>query len=231
MCPATGFKLYSPDGATWSPHIYVDTTIDFFGNTLVDSTYYGAWWNSPEIAPFVWTGPCTTSVVYDGGWFVNTFSGAGWGAGADTVGFSAFFQGCGTGMWDGLNAVQWSIAIDSFPQSEIGKTFCIDSSYYPPSGKWLWADGIAVEPEWDGPQCFDIVDCCTGIHGNVDGSPDELINLPDLTGYVSWAYKGGPTPPCRSETDVNGDGSVDTADLSYLVRYMFKGGPPPPPCQ
>ena len=27
MCPSSGFKLYSPDGATWSPHIYVDTNI------------------------------------------------------------------------------------------------------------------------------------------------------------------------------------------------------------
>ena len=232
MCPANGFRLYSPDGATWQPHLIIDTTYFQFPvpGTSIDTTYYGAWYDSPDVN-FEWHSSTTgDTVIFDGGLFVVPLSGAGWGTGADTVGFTGYFQTIGTGMWDGFNEIAWTISIDSFPQSEIGKSFCIDSSYFPPSGKWLWADGISLEPEWDGPHCFQIVDCCLGVRGNVNGDLNEEINLPDLTTYVSWAYKHGPEPPCLNEVDVNGDGSIDTADLGYLVSYMFKHGPQPPAC-
>jgi hypothetical protein len=227
-CPSHGFKLSSPDGASWYPHSVIDSTFVQFPMPMhweYDTTMYGEWVNSPGIAPAVWKG--SDPQIFDGGLFVNTLIGTS----ADTVHFIGFNQTTGYGLYDGLNAVAFSIAIDSFPQSSIGKSFCIDSAYYRPAGGiWLWTNGIQLKAPWDGPYCFDIVDCCAGMRGNVEGDPFDEINLADLTCYVSWAYKYGPAPPCRSEVDMNGDGSIDTADLSYLVKYMFKGGAAPVAC-
>jgi parallel beta-helix repeat protein len=71
------------------------------------------------------------------------------------------------------------------------------------------------------------------IPGNVDGSPDGLISISDLTYYIAYLFQNGnndPVPPCVG--DVNGDGILyddDTVygDIDYLVDYMFSSGPAP----
>ncbi len=72
--------------------------------------------------------------------------------------------------------------------------------------------------------------CCIGIRGNVDGDPNDLVNIADLTYLVDYLFRGGPAPPCFEEGDVNGDGDINVADLTYLVDYLFRGGPAPSPC-
>jgi len=71
------------------------------------------------------------------------------------------------------------------------------------------------------------------IPGNVDGSPNGLITISDVTYLINYLNQNGnndPVPPCVG--DVNGDGKVyddDTVygDIDYLVDYMFNGGPAP----
>jgi len=55
-----------------------------------------------------------------------------------------------------------------------GETMCIDSSYYPPSGLWLWAPGGV--PEWAGPYCYEFV--------------PTPCQVPEITNCPGTAYTG-----------------------------------------
>jgi hypothetical protein len=73
-------------------------------------------------------------------------------------------------------------------------------------------------------------DCCIGIRGNIDNSPDQQISITDLVFLVDYMFQGGPAPACPEETDVDGSGGLDIADMVYLVTFMFQGGPSPAAC-
>ena len=118
-----GFRVYSDDGATWSP-LVGDTT-----GTL-------------------------GKAQFDGGFFINPFGITG--SGADTIGFGAF-RFFGTGLPAGFDDVAFTLDIGPIAESEIGKSICLDSTFYPPTGLWKWA-GPDVFPSWDGPHCYTIVD-------------------------------------------------------------------------
>lgn len=54
-----------------------------------------------------------------------------------------------------------AFAITVFPrQEDVGKTICIDSSFYRPAGKFLWVCDLGVDtnarPTWVGPYCYTI---------------------------------------------------------------------------
>lgn len=73
--------------------------------------------------------------------------------------------------------------------------------------------------------------CCIGNRGNVDGSPDDVITVGDLTYLIAYLFQGGPPPPCMPEGNVDGDElGVVVGDLTYLVAYLFQGGAIPPLC-
>jgi hypothetical protein len=73
--------------------------------------------------------------------------------------------------------------------------------------------------------------CCKGIRGNVNGDPNESVNVADVT-YMVCYLKLFPGCPllCFEETDVNGSGSINVADVTYLVAYLKGLGPAPPAC-
>lgn len=139
---ANGFRVYSPDGATWSI-----TEMDTTGTLGKEQ--------------------------FDGGVFLPVFSIDG--QGADTVGLGAlrFFS---TGLAPGFDDVALTITIGPIDPSQAGKTICLDSSYYPPSGVWKWAaqGSIDVFPTWDGPHCYDIQAPLTG---------DSLIVSPQYLAF------------------------------------------------
>ena len=153
---ANGFRIYSPDGATWSPGFSVDSIpCDPFpcdSGYISDTTWYGEFIDSTLPNGLMWKG--TDPQIYDGGLFVNTFSVDG--AGADTVGFAGFDQYSGVGLYSGFDFVGWKIRIASISKGSAGRTICIDSSYFPPSGTWLWANDTVVVPDWDGPYCWTV---------------------------------------------------------------------------
>ena len=72
--------------------------------------------------------------------------------------------------------------------------------------------------------------CCIGIRGNVNGDPNDLCNVVDLTYYVTYLFNSGAPPPCDEEADVNADGNRNVVDLTYIVKYLFNSGPPPHNC-
>jgi len=151
---ANGFRVYSPDGATWSA-THLDTT-----GTL-------------------------GMTQFDGGVFLPKFSANG--QGADTVGIGAlrFFS---TGLPAGFDDVAFTITIGPISPVHSGKTICLDSSYYPPSGVWKWAasGGIDAFPAWDGLHCYSISGPQTG---------DSLFVSPQTLSFV--APEGGPNPPLQ----------------------------------
>lgn len=160
------------------------------------------------------------------------------GCDADSIGFAASVL-MGPALPSGWDGIIFHL-FTSVECAEIGRTICIDSTYYSPSQPWMWAFGSGIGslvPSWGGPYCYEIVSCCQGIRGNVDGDPDDLVDISDLIYLADWMFSDfggdpddhGPPPPCMDEADVDGSGSQDISDLVYLVDYMFMGGPAPQP--
>lgn len=149
------------------------------------------------------------------------------GSGADTVSFVGLGI-CGTGMPAGYDDVAYTIEIG--PVAGLaGDVICLDSSWFPPAGEWLWNAGPGQRriPTWDGPHCFEIADYyCGDINGDGIG-PAPTIE--DITYFTEWFYEGGPAPPVMEAADMDGCEGVTVDDLSYLICFMFNAGPAP--CQ
>lgn len=89
-------------------------------------------------------------------WIISEFSVNG--SGADTIGFAGSVMTNPVGMAAGFNDIVYTLTIGPVPAGNAGKTVCVDSSYYPPSGVWLWAgeDQVSGKPAWSGPHCYPI---------------------------------------------------------------------------
>ena len=114
---------------------------------------------------------------FDLGIFLPTFGVNG--QSADTVGFGAL-RISSSGMPSGFDGIALTIGIGPIAPSNIGKTICLDSSYFPPSGVWKWAapGAIDVFPTWDGPHCYTAEGPQTG---------DSLIVSPHNLEFVARA--------------------------------------------
>jgi hypothetical protein len=147
------------------------------------------------------------------------------GIGADTIGFGAV--DCWPSIF--IDEDVWSITTQ-VENIAIGNYLCIDSSFFPPGGAWLWSTEFSgtIKPSWDGPHCYLIEDCCQGIRGDVNADTQVLVD--DLTNLVDYLFKGGQSPDCLKAGDVVIDGDILVDDLSFLVNYLFKSGDTPPQC-
>lgn len=111
---------------------------------------------------------------FDGFFFINYFGVTG--SGADTVGFGAF-SFFGTGLPAGFDDIAYSIEIGPIDASNHNKTICLDSSYYPPSGVWIWA-GPNVAPSWSGVRCFTCINpIATGVDERYMGELPQAYSL------------------------------------------------------
>jgi Viral BACON domain len=127
---SNGYRIYSPSSATWTT-----TTIDTVANASASG------WGKAQ---------------FDGGILFNSFGVDG--AGEDTVGAGGFAL-FGTGAAVGYNNIPFTVKIGPIPNNFHNGTICIDSSYYPPGGDWIWSDpNGSVTPSWAGPYCYTIKD-------------------------------------------------------------------------
>jgi len=97
------------------------------------------------------------------------------GTGADTVGFAGvIFEEDDTGLDDGFDEVLASITTSVDNAAHEGLHLCLDSSFFPPAGRWEWAHAADVyHPEWDGPHCFEIA---VIVDADGDGLTDDEEN-------------------------------------------------------
>ncbi len=92
-------------------------------------------------------------------------------------------------------------------------------------------DQTDVDQDGNGDAC----DCCCTLRADIDLSGTDP-DISDLVYLVTYMFSGGPVPPCKGNSDINGnwctdpDCGPDIADLVYLVGYMFEGGAAPIPC-
>ncbi|MDH3891718.1 MAG: hypothetical protein OEV49_11595 [candidate division Zixibacteria bacterium] len=185
-------------------------------------------------------GPVDFSSLFDLVWAMNTYSLTG--SGADTLGWGGVSTQYGAGLVDGFDSVAfWMNFRLAGDQSLIGHHLCLDSTYYPPSGGWMWRYDPPhgeVRPSWDGPHCFEIVHCCRGGVGNIDFDPEDRVDIADVIYLVDWMFSDyggdpddyGPPPFCPEEADIDGSGEIDISDLVVLIEFMFLGGFPMPDC-
>jgi hypothetical protein len=85
-----------------------------------------------------------------------------------------------------------------------------------------------AESDWSAPLTVS-VQCCRS-RGNINGDEGNQVNVSDLSFLVDFLFRGGSTPPCADESDVNGDGGTNVSDLSFLVEFLFRGGNAPAVC-
>lgn len=151
------------------------------------------------------------------------------GLGADTLDLFAINNN-GPGLVAGFNNNLFYIGT-SISDSQIGKSLCLDTASRVCCGPFLWSTtGGVVAPAWSGGGCFEIVDCCSGNRGDVNGD-GVGPNIIDLTTLVDFLFRGSSAPDCYLESDVNGDGmSINILDLIFVVDFIHRGGPPAPAC-
>ena len=114
---------------------------------------------SPNGARWGTTTADTTGAVgktqFDGGIFFTPTNTTG--SVVDTIGVGGF-RIMGPGLAPGFDNVAFSVGIGPIDPVYHGRLVCLDSTYYPPGGTWLWATtGSNVNPDWDGAHCFRII--------------------------------------------------------------------------
>ncbi|MEW6413299.1 MAG: putative Ig domain-containing protein, partial [Candidatus Zixiibacteriota bacterium] len=150
-----GYRVYSPDGATWSKMV----------GTL--NPIY-PW----DMDPFIAFPP-----FFDLGMYVNVFSD---GLVSDTIGFGGAAGMYGTGLPANFNAVGYWITIGAIDIAHAGKTIVLDSSWFAPAGRWVWAT-VAENVAWDGPHTFKI-------EGGPTGEPPVITSTPVTSATYGVAY-------------------------------------------
>lgn len=80
---------------------------------------------------------------------------------------------------------------------------------------------------------FGAPSCCLGAVGNVNGDPNDLVNLSDLTYLVNMLFVWFHEFPCKLEADLslNSDCTVSLTDLTMLTNHLFVTFQPLPPCR
>jgi hypothetical protein len=74
--------------------------------------------------------------------------------------------------------------------------------------------------------------CCIDLTGNIDGDPEDQVDLGDLTALIDYLFISFTEPDCTEEANVDGDaeGLVDLGDLTALIDYLFISFTPPAEC-
>lgn len=115
--------------------------------------------------------------------------------------------------WSGTTCLEWLIVNE--PPCDSTDVDTTRMSYLDPNKTWVFGGTINV------------VSCCLGTRGNVNGDGQDRVDLSDLSYLIAYLTVGAAPPSCRAEADINGSGNVDLTDLSMLIAYLTVGGSMP----
>ena len=182
-----------------------------------------------SLAPTIELMPHNWEWMFDGGVFYRCAFSCD-GLGKDTLKWSGFKM-FWSGIPDGFDEQIFYIEARGLTPED---TVCIDSTFFPAGGYWLWSTtGSDVVPDWGGPYCYPVLPCCVGSHGNIDFKGG--VDISDLTLLIGYIFPPHWELPCPGAGDVDGresgGGAVNISDITYFVDYLFHGGPAPPPCE
>jgi PKD repeat protein len=65
--------------------------------------------------------------------------------------------------------------------------------------------------------------CCINTTGNVNGDPDDIVDIADLSALLDYLFNSGTISSCVEECDIDRSGEIDIADLQNLVDFLFFG--------
>jgi choice-of-anchor B domain-containing protein len=67
------------------------------------------------------------------------------------------------------------------------------------------------------------VACCEDVVGNVDQSPEGIVDIGDVTALIEHLFISMLPLPCKPEANVDGslDGVIDVGDLTVLIQTLF----------
>ena len=104
-----------------------------------------------------------------------------------------------------------------------------NTSYYPGYNfgtKYYWQ--IVARDNWGFETLGPVWNFTTEDRLCGDIQMDGVINIADVTYFVSYLFQGGnPPQPYLCIGDLNCDGAVNLPDLTYMVAFLFGGGVPP----
>ena len=79
--------------------------------------------------------------------------------------------------------------------------------------------------------------CCVGTIGNVDGTPDQVVSLGDLSALIDYLFISLEPVDCPAETDIDQSGGasptqhdISLGDLTALIGHLFITLDPFPAC-
>ena len=206
---APAITLDHVEGMWGEQNLMIDCPVTFNLRVTSDSNSYQGMVNafrvfSPDGADWTTTIGDTTGTIgmtqFDLVFVVNEFGVTG--SGADTILFGGASMMAG-GLQPGFDDIAFTMQIGPLDSINIGKTICLDSSWAPPTGDWLWSGQMAgtVIPAWDGPHCFTVM----------PAPPSNLIvTSNDLDFEI---VEGGPNPPSQ----FFGLASDGVAPLSFTI--------------
>jgi hypothetical protein len=101
-------------------------------------------------------------------------------------------------------------------------TICLDTCFWPPSGRLLFcrSDAVGYQPRHNLPYCFSI-----SYPGRGDCNSDGTVDVGDVVYLINYLYLGDAPPYPVEVGDVNCDGVADIGDVVFLINYLFRSGP------
>jgi hypothetical protein len=177
-----GFRMWSPDGVTWSYR--------------TDPAWYGSYPGSRGVtAKHVSISGRWVGAYEDGIWPIivpNPLLGGSAGPVEDSImiaGVAIFTPGLPAGPLENLVQLNMTMGTNE-------GTWCVDSvSYFPSGGNWVFStlSGGASYPTFVGPFCWRVGDAD---YPCADANQDTNNNVADAVHIINWIFKGGPPPEC-----------------------------------
>ncbi|HUV29627.1 MAG TPA: CRTAC1 family protein [Acidobacteriota bacterium] len=123
----------------------------------------------------------------------------------------------------GLTDVLVNVDVNQFLVVTEGLTLDQDGDGVPEGVDNCPLDYNPDQSDTDGDDIGDAC-CCVGIRGNIDGDPEGIVDIGDLTALISYLFiPPNEAPGCKKEANIDGDeeGIVDIGDLTALIGYLF----------